>query len=242
MIEWAAHRPAVMWALAAGIVVSGGVAFGKLPLSASSTVELPTLRIVANMTGASPELVETYITSPIEGAVQGVRGVRGTSSMSNEGTSSVSVTLDPNTDVTLARLAILERMETLKSDLPVGTNPQVTNYVPPELQQHQLLEVTLVGPYTPGTLLKIVNDVVKPRLTTVPGVADVTSNGGADIRITVSYDPVMLRQLNIDPAALQSAIADARQVEALGQLKQGALALSVSVHDQPHVVEEAIRN
>ena len=238
MIAWGTQRPAVVWALAAGIVISGAVAFGKLPLATRGTVEFPQLQISASLPGGSPELVETYLTSPIEGAVQGIRGVRGTSSTSSEGSSSVTVTLDPKTDVTLVRLAILERIETLKSEMVTQPSISVENYVPEELRQQPLLEVTIVGPYTPGTLAKFVTDIVQPRLVTVPGIARVDLRGGASVQMTVSYDPVLLRQLNVDPTALQAALSSAKQIQSLGQVRQGAFALSVVVNDQPHVLED----
>jgi multidrug efflux pump subunit AcrB len=151
MIRWAATRPAVVWAFAAGLTIAGGVAFTKLPLATKTTVDLPTINISAMWRGASPELTETYLTSPIEAAVQGVQGVRKTSSTSND-RASVRVELDPETDITMARLAILERMETLRRDLPVAAQNTVvvSNYVPEELDQQPLLEVNVTGPYTPG--------------------------------------------------------------------------------------------
>ena len=241
MISWGAHRPAVVWALATGIFVSGAVAFGKLPLATRGIPEFPKLTISGSFPGASPELVETYLTAPIEGAVQGVRGVRGTSSTSTENNSFVTVTLDPKTDVTLARLAILERMETLKRDLPATAHMTVLNYVPDDLKQQPLLEVNVVGPYTPGTLAKAVDDLVTPRLATIPGIGTINRNGGADVQMTVSYDPTLLRQLNVDPTALQAALNDAIQVRSLGQIRRGSLALSVAANDQPHLIDDIAR-
>lgn len=242
MIRWGAHRPAVLWALAAGIVIAGAVAFGKLPLATSGTVEIPRLSIATSWGSAAPELVETYLTSPIEGVVQGVRGVRGTSSMSTQGTSQVTVDLDPRTDVTLARLAILERMETLRDDFPTGaTPPSVTNYTPNDLREQSLIDINVVGPYTPGALRDIVNNVLKPRLEAIPGIASTVTNGGAANRVTVAYDPTLLHQLGVDPSALATTIGGARQIAALGQVTRGDLALSVSINDQPHSLDDLAR-
>ena len=66
MIRWAAGRPAVVWSAGVGLILAGGVAFTKLPLATKTQVELPTLSVRAEWFGASPELVETYVTSPIE--------------------------------------------------------------------------------------------------------------------------------------------------------------------------------
>lgn len=239
MISWAAHRPAVVLALAAGVVVSGTVAFSKLPLATKGTVELPRLQVTAGWSTASPELVETYLTSPIERAVQGVRGVRKTSSSSRQGLCVVNIDLDPKADVTMTRLAIVERIEALRPEFPASARaPSVSNYVPEELTAQQLLEINVVGPYTPGALSKIVQDDLVPRLSSVPGVSSVRANGGATNGVTIAYDPAVLHQLDVDPADLVAALGSARQVQPLGQVRRGGFELSVSVNDQPHAVAD----
>ena len=116
MISWATTRPAVIWAICLSLILSGAVAFARLPLAARTTVELPTLQVATSWNGAAAELVETYLTSPIEAAVQSVRGVKRTSSTSTDGQSQITVELDPGANVQLTRLAILERIEVLRPD------------------------------------------------------------------------------------------------------------------------------
>jgi len=180
VIRWAAGRPAVIWSMAVGIVIAGGVAFTKLPLATKTTVELPKISVSGSWRGASPELIETYITSPLESAIQGVRGVRKVSSTSREHQSTITVELDPRADVTLARLAILERVETLRPDLPPAARNgvRVSNWVPEELTEQNLMEINVTGPYTPGALAKIAEDRVVPRLSALPGIAGVNVRGG----------------------------------------------------------------
>ena len=69
MIRWAAGRPAVVWATGAALTLAGAVAFTKLPLATKTQVELPRLTVTADWFGSSPELVETYLTSPLEEAI-----------------------------------------------------------------------------------------------------------------------------------------------------------------------------
>src|SRR5690606_4702742 len=153
VIRWAAGRPAVVWATAMALCLAGAVAFTRLPLATRTTIELPRLQVQASWPGASAELVETYLTSPVEGAIQAVRGVRKTASTSVEGSASLTIELEQGTDVQMARLEILERLELLRPEFPAGaTPPAVSNYVPAELDEPPLLEVTLSGPYTPGAL------------------------------------------------------------------------------------------
>ena len=126
----------------------------------------------------------------------------------------------------MARLAILERMETLRSSLPVQARGSITvqNWTPEELQVQPLLEINLVGPYTPGTLERIVKERITPHVAALPGIASVNLNGGgASTGIAVSYNPTNLPQLGIDPYAWAiTAVSQARVVEPLGEKKNGA--------------------
>ena len=121
------------------ICLGGAVSFTRLALATRTTVELPRLQVTAAWQGASAELVEMYISSPVEAAVQGVRGVKRTSSESRDGTARLSIELDAKADVQLTRLAILERLELLRKDFPLGSTPPiVANLVPQELEEPPL--------------------------------------------------------------------------------------------------------
>ena len=239
MIHWAATRPAVIWAAAVALLLAGGVAFTRLPLATRTEVELPRLSIQAAWQGASAELIEAYITSPIEAAIQPVRGVRKTSSESGDRGSDITVELDPGVDVGMTRLSILERLELLRPELPLGSEPpRVSNYVPEELGEQPLLQYTVAGPYTPGTLSRLVDEEIRPRLATVEGVGGVESFGLAETGVSVIYDPVRLRQLGIGPDVLALALRDARKVEGLGDERRGPVTRPVVLRDQPRAMED----
>jgi HAE1 family hydrophobic/amphiphilic exporter-1 len=239
MIQWASTRPAVIWAFGVALILAGAVAFTKLPLATRTSIELPQLTVTAQWQGASAELIETYITSPVEEAIQGIRGVKKTSSSSGERGSTITVELEPDADVQLARLAIHERLELLRSALPTGVQaPQVSNFVPEELDEEPLLRYSLSGPYTPGTLTRLAREQLTPRLTAVPGVSNVQPFGSAELGVSVSYDVQRLRQLDISPALLAAALANARIVQSLGQERQGAQVITVVLRDQPHVYQD----
>jgi len=236
MILWAAKRPAVIWAAAVMLILAGAVSFTRLPLATKTVVELPQLSVGAAWPGASSELLEMYVTSPIEEAIQGVRGVQKTSSESGDRTAArIRVFLDPKVDVQMVRLGILERLELLRREFPLGvTGITVNNYVPQELAEEVLLRYTLAGPYTPGTMQKVAQNQITPRLSAIPGVAGVNSQGGATTGIAVSYDPTRLRQLGIAPERITEALNASRRVESLGEQLTGSTRIPVLLRDQPH--------
>ena len=239
MISAAASRPAVVWSAAVTLLLAGLVAFTRLPLATRTTVELPRLSITSTWTGASAELLEMYVSSPIEAAIQSVRGVRKTRSESSENGSSITVELEPDADVQIARLSILERIELLRKDFPPGvTSPRVSNYVPQELSEEDLLTLTISGPYTAGTLQKIADEQVEPRLSAVPGVGNISVQGGTEPGVSVTYDPALLRQLGISPQAFGDALTGARVVRSLGNDQRETTERPVVIRDQPHAVED----
>lgn len=239
MIRWATHRPAVVWSAGLALLAAGAVAFTRLPLATRPVVELPRLQVSIAWPGASAELVESYLTSPIESAVQSVRGVRKVSSESTDGSASLEVDLDEGTDVQFARLAILERLELIRQDFPAGASaPSVSNYVPDDLAEQPLLFYTAYGPYTSGTLARMVEDRIVPRISAVEGVAGVDRSGGAEQDVAVSYDEQRLRQLGISSDAIVQAITGAHVVQSLGRVENAVSVLPVTLRDQPHAIDD----
>lgn len=238
LIRAAVHRPSVMWALAVALLLAGGLSFTRLPLATRTTVELPRLAVSAYWPGASPEVIETYLTAPIERAVQGVRGVKRVNSTSMDDLAMLEVQFEPRTDVQLARLAMLERLELLRAELPPGADaPQVANYVPDGMEEAPLLSLTVSGPYTPGTLQRLLVERVQPRLASVAGVAGARAGGGAELGVAISYDAYRLRQLGIPPERLAQAVGSARLVQSLGMLHGTGTARAVVLRDQPAALD-----
>jgi multidrug efflux pump subunit AcrB len=170
------------------------------------------------------------------------RGVKKISSRSDEGSASLTIELQPNVDPQVTRLAILERLEVLRADFPRNASPpRVSNYVPDNLQEAPLLLVTMTGPYTPGALQKLANDVITPRVSAVPGVGGMGVSGGTTFGASVSYDATLLRQLGISPDALSRAIGEARVVRSLGEERFGATVRAVVLKDQPNALDD-LRN
>lgn len=238
MIRFATHRPAVVWAVSVAILVAGAIGFTRLPLASRTSVELPRLTVASAWNGASAEVMEMYVTSPVEALVQGVRGVKRTTSESRDNSMNITVELEANADVQLARLGILERLELLRAEFPPGvTPPSVSNYTPEGLEEPPLLQVEVSGPYTPGTLQKLLLDQVAPRLSAVPGVSSVADRGGSDLGVAVSYDPALLRRIDLGPQLLTSTLNGARVVQSLGREVKNGVERSVTLRDEPQSLE-----
>jgi multidrug efflux pump subunit AcrB len=220
-------------AAAVTLLLAGLVAF-PASHSTRTTIELPRSRSPPR--GRASASSRMYVSSPVEAAISRCVGYARHARSSGGW---VAHHRRARADVQIARLSILERIELLRKDFPPGvTSPRVSNYVPEELSEEDLLTLTISGPYTAGTLQKIADEQVEPRLSAVPGVGNISVQGGTEPGVSVTYDPALLRQLGISPQALGDALTGARVVQALGKEQRGNTERPVVLRDQPQAVED----
>src|SRR5688500_18319314 len=142
MIGFSVKRPITiaMSYLAVGLL--GVAAWRNLPIELLPNTELPQLSLSANWPGASPETTEAFLTSPLEAAVQQVRGVEKVVSESSQrdgtGNAIIKVEFARDTDMDFARLDMSERLAALEPELPGSVRgPYVQQYVPEELHSQR---------------------------------------------------------------------------------------------------------
>ncbi|MEJ2501767.1 MAG: efflux RND transporter permease subunit, partial [Gemmatimonadota bacterium] len=180
MIRLAIRRPVAVTMAYVGIALLGYAAWRNVPLELLPETSLPQLTVQAQWSGSSPEAMEAFVTSPLEGAIQQIAGVEKITSTSEAGRSNVRVEFSRDVDMDFARLELSERLASLRDELPPRVTPVVIPYVPREFQEQQrpFLEYTVTGPYTPEAQRAHVEDVLKPEITQVGGVNDVEVHGG----------------------------------------------------------------
>ncbi len=192
--------------------------------------------MTATWRGTSPETVEAFLTSPLEATVQQVRGVQKVTSTSSEGTSTIRVEFGRDTDMDFARLDLSERLSVLEEDLPYGVDPvQVQPYVPREFaeQNRPFLSYTLTGPYTLEALRQYADDVLKPELAQVEGVADVRVQGGRDRLLEIQLDEEKIGALGLDPSTVRQAIASLDLVREAGVVREGGRESTITIVNRP---------
>jgi multidrug efflux pump subunit AcrB len=198
MIRWAAGRPAVVWATSLSHARGRRLAFARLPLrDPSGRSNFPGSMITASWPGASAELVEAYVTSPMESAIQAVRDVKKVSSESNDGdpasrwTSRQGQRPDDPARHSGATGAVAGRPAGRRLVSPGG------QLRPEELSEQSLLSYTVYGPTHPRRWPSLVEEQITPAISSVEGVAGVNSGTPAEIVVSVAYDGQRLRQLGI---------------------------------------------
>jgi HAE1 family hydrophobic/amphiphilic exporter-1 len=209
MISTAIRRPVTIAMAYMTIAALGVAAWRNMPLELLPDTDLPRLTVTATWQGNSPEVIEAFLTSPIEAEVQQVQGVEKITSTSSEGQASVEVEFALETDMEFARLELSERLAALRERLPTGARaPQVEDYVPEEFedQTRPLLIFTATGPYMLEYLREYVDDEVKADLVQLDGVGRVDVLGGRQRVLQVELDERRIQSLGLKPEQVRERI------------------------------------
>jgi HAE1 family hydrophobic/amphiphilic exporter-1 len=210
MIRTSIRRPIAVSMIYLAITALGVASFRNMPIELLPDTDLPRLSVGASWPGSSPEVVEAFLTAPLEAAIQQVRGVETITSVSSENAASITANFERDTDMEFARMELSERLAALEEDLPLGASPpRVTMYVPQDFQESQapVLTYTVTGPYMLEYLREYVEDEIAPELYQLEGVGDIVVNGGRARVLEIELDQQKIDALGLRLDQVGSSIA-----------------------------------
>lgn len=193
-------------ALAAVLVVFGAFTATKLPVDVFPDLNRPTVTIMTEAEGLAPPEVEQLVTYPIETQMNGLPGVTRVRSVSGVGLSIVYVEFDWGTDIYRNRQQIAERLSLVRDQLPANTVPQM-GPISSIMGQILLVAVTAPDDVSPMAVREVADFTIRPRLLTIPGVAQVIPIGGEVRQYRVSPNAAALRSLSVTYDQLEKALA-----------------------------------
>src|SRR5882757_10818611 len=191
-------------ALAGVLVLLGAFAVTRLPVDVFPDLNKPTVTIMTESEGYAPPEVEQLVSFPIETQMNGVPGVSRVRSVSGIGLSIVYVEFDWGTDIYRNRQFIAERLASVRDQLPANTLPQMG---PISSIMGQILLIALTSQEaSPMELREVADFTVRPRLLSIPGVAQVIPIGGEVRQYRVAPNPAALRALSVGYNQLERAL------------------------------------
>ncbi|MDU5770377.1 MdtB/MuxB family multidrug efflux RND transporter permease subunit [Mixta calida] len=214
-------RPVATTLLMVAILLAGILGYRFLPVSALPEVDYPTIQVVTLYPGASPDVVTSAITAPLERQFGQMSGLQQMSSQSSGGASVVTLQFQ----LTLP----LE-----PSDLP---NPPVYSKVNPADPPIMTLAVTSTS--MPMTQVQdMVETRIAQKISQVSGVGLVTLSGGQRPAVRVKMNAQALASLGLDSETVRTAIANANVNSAKGSLDGPERAITLSANDQMQSAED----
>lgn len=200
IIRFALNHRLLVIAATALIIVYGALTVKNLPIDVFPDINKPTVTIMTEAHGMAPEEVETRVTFPIESVLNGLPGVERVRSQSGIGLSAIYVEFEWNTDIYRNRQLVQEKLALAKERLPKDISPVMG---PVSSLMGQIQQIALYSEdnsVEPMEVRNIAEWVLRPRLMTIPGVAQVISIGGGlkQYQILLSAEKINKFQLSLE--------------------------------------------
>ncbi|MCA6116252.1 efflux RND transporter permease subunit [Bradyrhizobium sp. WSM 1738] len=191
-------------AIAGVLVVLGAYTARQLPVDVFPDLNRPTVTIMTESEGYAPPEVEQLVSFPIETQMNGVPGVSRVRSVSGIGLSIVYVEFDWRTDIYRNRQLVAERLAWVQDQLPLNVTPQI-GPISSIMGQILLVAVTSKSA-SPMEVREIADFTIRPRLLSIPGVAQVIPIGGEVRQYRIAPLPSALRALGVSYEQVELAL------------------------------------
>jgi len=199
---------AIVLGVALLLIVYGALTVRHMPVDVFPDLNKPTVTLMTEAGGMAPEEVEQLVTFPIEAGMNGMPGVTRVRSVSGVGLSIVYVEFEWGSNILLNRQQVGERLNLVRGQLPPGIVPQLAPIA--SIMGEILLIALPADPakVDPMRAREYAEWVLRPRLLTLPGVAQVTPMGGEVRQYRVEVRPEQLRALGVERERLEAALRD----------------------------------
>ncbi|CAN5863387.1 efflux RND transporter permease subunit [soil metagenome] len=190
------------------LVIYGVLTLRQMPVDVFPDLNKPTVTLMTEAGGMAPEEVEQLITFPLESSMNGMPGVTRVRSVSGIGLSIIYVEFDWGSDIYRNRQQIAERLTLVRDALPPGVAPQMG---PISSIMGEILLIALPADpakVSPMQVREYADWVMRPRLLTIPGVAQVTPIGGEVRQYRVEINPAQLQALGVAREKVEASLRD----------------------------------
>jgi multidrug efflux pump len=199
------RRPILSVTLSALILLSGLAALFALPIRQYPQMESATIVVATSYPGASQDVMQGFVTTPLAQAIASANGIEYLSSTSTPGRSEIKAKLVLNANADRAMTEVLAKVQQVKYRLPQGAfDPEIrkitdgvsaVQYLDFSSQQQSIPEIT-----------DFIARVVQPMVTAVPGVASAEVLGGQTYAMRLWVDPLRLAAHGLTAAELAAAL------------------------------------
>ncbi len=231
-------RPVATALLMVAVLLSGIVAYRQLPLSALPEVDYPTIQVVTLYPGASPDIVTSTITAPLERQFGQMPGLKQMSSTSSGGASVITLQFELAIDLDTAEQEVQAGINAganlLPTDLP---SPPIYSKVNPA--DAPIMTLGITSRTIPMTQVQnLVDTRLAQKISQIPGVGLVTLSGGQRPAVRVQVNPKAAAAEGLSMEDIRTAIAAANVNQAKGSFDGPARAYTIDANDQLRSADE----
>jgi HAE1 family hydrophobic/amphiphilic exporter-1 len=197
LYDIAIRRPVFTAMLMVALVVFGVLGYQTLPINLLPSLDIPIVTVITYLPGASPEVMESDVTDVIEAAVNTIEGIDQLTSYSGQGVSWVTVTFTLERDIDIAAQDVRDKVSGAVGELPLDAEPPIVQKF--DANSQPMLWMALAG-LDARELSDYAEQVVKPKLQSVPGVGNVLVPGFREpmMRIWIDRDKLAAHRLAVN--------------------------------------------
>ncbi|RWP02444.1 MAG: efflux RND transporter permease subunit [Mesorhizobium sp.] len=222
------RRPVLSTVLALMILLLGFQGIFNLSIRQYPEVEETAITITTAYPGASADLIQGFISAPIARAVASTENIDYVTSASRPSSSTVTVQMKLGSNPDIALNEVLSKVQGVRGELPDEAEDPVI--VKGTGEQFAMMYISMQNPnMTPEQLTEYIERVVRPRMSTVEGVADVQIFGAAEYSMRVWIDPIKLAARGVTAAEVLTAINESNFLSAPGNTENEYVASSITV-------------
>jgi heavy-metal exporter, HME family len=241
VIRFSLSQRLLVLGVAVLLMAYGLFALREMPVDVFPDLNKPTVTLMTEAGGMAPEEVEQFVTFPVESAMNGMPGVTRVRSVSGIGLSIVYVEFAWGSNILVNRQQVAERLALVREQMPEGVVPQMGPVS--SIMGEILLLAIPVDPAksNPMAAREYADWVMRPRLLTVPGVAQVIPIGGEVRQYRVEPDPAKLNALGVTYGQLEDALKNFGTNTSGGFLDSGSREYLIRQIGRTHRIED-LRN
>ena len=225
-------RPVATTLLMAAILLAGLTAYTQLPISALPEVDYPTMQVVTFYPGASPEVMASSVTAPLERQFGQVPGLQQMTSISSDGSSVITLQFNLALNIDIAEQEVQQSINAAGTFLPADLpNPPI--YTKSNPADAPIITLALTSDSLPLSKVEDLADTrLAQKIAQVSGVGLVSIVGGQKPAVRIQANPTALSSYGINMEDLRTAIAAANANQAKGSFNGPAQTYQIGANDQ----------
>jgi len=225
-------RPVATTLLMVGVLLVGFVAYRQLPVSALPQVDYPTIQIQTFYPGASPDVMASSVTAPLERQFGEIPGLNQMTSTSSFGSSVITLQFDLELNIDVAEQEVQAAINGASNLLPQGLpNPPIYSKVNPA--DSPILTLALTSKTLPLSKVEDLGDtMLAQKISQLPGVGLVSISGGQRPAVRIQANPTALASYGLSLEDLRTALNNANVNQAKGTFDGPQQSYTIGANDQ----------
>ncbi|CAD5110542.1 multidrug efflux RND transporter permease subunit [Zestomonas carbonaria] len=226
------RRPVATMLLSLAILLLGGLSFGLLPVSPLPQMDFPVITVQASLPGASPEIMASSVTTPLERSLGTISGITQMTSRTGQGNTRITLQFESDREINGAARDVQAAINASRNLLPSGMRSMPT-YKKVNPAQAPIMVLSLTSNVLEkGQLYDLASTILAQSLSQVGGVGEVQVGGSSLPAVRVELEPQLLNQYGISLDEVRSTITQANVRRPKGAVEDAERHWQVQANDQ----------